>query len=135
VRALLICVAALAGVSSVASAQPYIGNTSPHAGSVEIGGGIIWSGGYQAGDRNATETPNGNGSPFTLFTTTSEVMGGIGADAKIGVYLGQRVSVEGSLQYSKPTLQTQIADDFENAPPLTAERATCGSCRKTLRMR
>ena len=120
------CVAALAGVSSLASAQPYMGKTSPQAGSVEIGGGVIWTGGFQAGDRNATETPNGNGSPFTLFTTTSEVMGAIGADAKIGVYLGQRVSVEGSLQYNKPTLQTQIADDFENAPPLTA-KATLSS--------
>ena len=125
-RALLISVAVLLGVSSFAGAQPYIGSTSPRGGSVEMGGSVIWTGGFDAGDRPATETANGAGSPFTLFTTTSDVMGAAGVDARLGVYLGQRVSVEGSLQYSRPTLQTHIADDFENAPPVTA-KATLSS--------
>jgi len=119
----VIAIAAVAlGLPACAAAQPYIGGTAPHAGSIEIGGGVIWTAGYDAGSRDATESPNTTtgGSPLTLFTSSSRVRPVTGVGAQAGVYLSSRVSVEGVFQYSKPSLVTTLGDDFENAAPLDA---------------
>lgn len=110
-------------VSSRAGAQPYLGSKAPRAGSFEIGGSVVWSGGYDAGSHAALETPNGSaGTPgLTLFTTSSEVASAAGFEGRLGIYISPQVSVEGSFQYTRPVLRTSIRDDFENASPLTAE--------------
>jgi hypothetical protein len=108
-----------------AAAQPYLGRPVPHAGSVEIGGGVVWTAGYDAGDRDAIESPNSTsgGAPLTLFTSSARVPAVAGVDARAGVYLSTRVSVEAAFQFSRPKLHVTLDDDFENA---SAEEAVGG---------
>lgn len=122
-RPLLFAGAALLWVCPAASAQPYIGSTAPRRGSIEIGAAGLWNGGHDAGGRSASETPNGSGgaAPLTLFTATSRVRPSLGGDARVAVYLSARTAVEGTLQYSRPILEVRLANDFENAAPVTAE--------------
>lgn len=119
-RAVIVTALLLAGAMPV-RAQSYRPD-GPHRGSVEIGGSGTWSAGYDAGERDATETSNSSSGapPLTLFTTSSTVLSGLGADARFGIYVASRVSLEASLQYSRPVLQTSIRDDFENAAPIEA---------------
>ena len=105
------------------SAQPYVGSAAPDAGTFEIGGGVLWSAGYDAGGLSALETRNttmGPG-PLTLFETNSQMLSAAGVGAQIGVYLGRRVSVEGVFQYSRPILRLRPASDFENADPVNID--------------
>lgn len=118
------CLATLAAVllcATAASAQPYPANT-PHAGSFEAGGGVVWMGGYEAGARSAMESPNSltGGAPLTLFSTTARVPAVAGLEGRAGVYLGARVSAEAAFQFSRPSLRVDLGDDFENAAPQEA---------------
>lgn len=91
---------------------------------IEIGGSFITTGGYDAGERSALETPNStnsNAPPLTLFTTTSTVTSAMGVEGRLAVNLSRRIAVEGTFQVAWPLLQTRVPDDFENAPPVTAE--------------
>jgi hypothetical protein len=124
VRALIIGAACVLACSARAGAQqPYGGTATPQAGALEAGGSVSYIQGYDAGSRPAQETSNSTtgAPPLTLFATSSRVAPSIGAEARLGVYLTGRVSVEGALQFSRPALRTRISDDFENAAPLTAE--------------
>jgi len=126
VRALALGAVLLVVCPLSAAAQPYIGSAGPHTGSIEVSGSASWTAGYDAGSRSALETANSStgAPPITLFTTDSELRPAVGVDARVGVYVGSRVSVEGSFQFSRPTLETRIADDFENADPITAKATT-----------
>jgi len=91
---------------------------------IEIGGSFVTTGGYDAGEQSAFETPNStnpNAAPFTLFTTSSTVTSAIGVEGRLAVNVSRRVAVEGTFQVTWPSLQTRAADDFENAPAITAE--------------
>ena len=95
---------------------------------IEIGGSFVTSAGYDAGAQSGFETANStnpNAPPFTLFTTSSTVSRASGVESRLAVNVSRRVAIEGTFQVTWPSLQTRIADDFENAPPLTAdERVT-----------
>jgi hypothetical protein len=120
----MIGAACLLACSARAEAQQvYRGMAAPPAGAVEVGGSVLYVGGYDAGSRDAQETSNSTtgAPPLTLFATSSRVAPSVGAEARLGVYLTGRVSVEGALQFSRPALSTRITNDFENADPLTAE--------------
>jgi hypothetical protein len=121
-RLAVLLIGALAAVPAPAAAQSYSGKTSPHAGSVEIGGGVVWIGGYDAGTRDAIESPNSStgGAPLTLFSSSSRVASVGGVDAHLGVYLSPHISGEGLFQFSRPNLRTSLKSDFENAAPVEA---------------
>jgi hypothetical protein len=121
IRAIPIAAALLVAAPAYAVAQPYVPG-SPRAGSFEIGGGVAFTAGYDAGDRDALETRNGDaeGPPLTLYATSSSMRAGIGADARLGIYLTPRISAEGHFQFSRASLETRITDDFEGADPETA---------------
>ena len=114
-RAAILSLALLAGVPSLAAAQ---------AGSVEIGGAVVWTSGYEAGDRSALETRNGTtaGPTLTLFTTESRMRPAVGGEARLGIYLSPRIAVEGHVRVSRPVLETRLDDDYENADAATAEQ-------------
>ena len=103
-----------------ADAQPY--SPAPHPGWLEIGGGVVWTAGYDAGRGTATESPNSSTSapPLTLFSSSARVPAVAGVEARAGVYLAERVSVEAAFQFSRPTLRVRLDDDFENAAPQEA---------------
>ena len=50
-----LAIAAILLVPGYAAAQPYAASATPRAGSIEIGGGVVWTGGYDAGSDAATE--------------------------------------------------------------------------------
>jgi Outer membrane protein beta-barrel domain len=112
--------AALLTVPSIARAQ-YVGREVPHAGTVEISGGGLWAGGYdfETAHANETRNPPTGSDPLTLFQVAPRLDGSAGAEAHLGVYLGHRLSVEGGVQYSRPSLTARTSNDFENAPDTT----------------
>ena len=105
-----------------AAAQVYIGRPIPHAGTVEVSGGAAFSGGFDLGSISAEETRNTGGGtePFVLFTATSRAKPAAGLQGRIGVYLGRSASVEAGVQFSRPILSTELSDDSESAPDVTA---------------
>jgi len=106
--------AAIAAVPGAASAQPDQGRFD-----VSIGG--LWNGGYALDGRNATETRNQvGGGDLVLFETDSEVTGGAGLEARLGVRIGQTFSVEAGGSWTRASLLTRISGDFEGAPALDA---------------
>jgi hypothetical protein len=113
-----ICVTVFSAVCpAVASAQVWMGSTAPHAGSVEVSGGALWSRGYDVDSRNAEETRNtGTGTgPFVLFATTSRILTATGGVARLGVYLSHSIGVEAGVQYLRPTLETRVTGDAEQS--------------------
>jgi hypothetical protein len=91
---------------------------------IEIGGSFVTTGGYDAGEKSAVETPNSthpNAPGLTLFTTTSTVTSANGVEGCLAVNVSRQIAVEGVFQIAWPRLQTRVADDFENAPSELAE--------------
>ena len=121
-RALACAVLVWALCPGVASAQFYRRYDLPRKGSVEIGAGAVWSGGFDLGSMSAEETRNSltDTSPFVLFTTTSRADAVPGVQARVGVYLAKAFSIEGGVEYGRPKFSTQLANDAESADNLTA---------------
>jgi hypothetical protein len=117
----LAAIAFVLALPGVAAAQPYIGNDTPRRGTVEIGGGVVWTRGYEAGSAVAEETRPGSALPLTLFAVSSRVLDAPGAGAQLGIYLGRRVSAEAAFQYSRPILRASVTSDFEAAPDTDAD--------------
>jgi hypothetical protein len=107
-----------------AAAQLYIGSSDvPRFGTVEVGGGALWAGGWDLGDRSADLTRNvGTGTgAFTLFRTETEVKPVVGARAHFAFYLSRSLAVEAGIQYARPVVSTRITGDAEGAPDETAD--------------
>jgi hypothetical protein len=110
----------LLALPAAAAAQPYVGRSAPHRGSFELSGGVVWTGGYDAGSAVAKETTAGT-APLTLFVLDGNVKSGPGVAIQVGVYLGQRVSAEAVFHYARPILQAHLTSDFESAADVDAE--------------
>lgn len=119
-RRALIGIVLLAALPTTAAAQPYVGSHASHRGSFEVGGGVVWTGGYDAGSANAHETTVGT-APITLFVVDGKVRSGTGAAVQIGVYLGRRVSAEAAFHYTRPILRAHLSSDFESASETDAD--------------
>lgn len=117
----LLVLALLTWFPAAASAQPYIGHTGPRRGTVEVGGGGVWTGAYDAGGAVATLTRPAGTSPLTLFAVDGRVQGVPGAGVQIGIFLGRRVSAEATFQYGRPILRARVTSDFESAPETIAD--------------
>jgi hypothetical protein len=114
---MIVCVAA------AARAQPYAGSGGPHPGSWELSGGVVWNGGYDAGNADATLTrnPTTGTAPLTEFQTESRMQSAPGADLHLGIYFARRVSAEGLFQYTRPVLRAHLSGDFESADSVDAD--------------
>jgi hypothetical protein len=125
-RALAIAVALSVCVPGAAAAQTYAASRGPHARSFEVTGGVVWSGGYDAGSALATlsRNPSTGSTPLTEFQTDSRVLGATGLDAHVGLYVARHVSAEATFQYSRPILRTRITGDFESAASVDADDKT-----------
>jgi hypothetical protein len=90
----------------------------------EIGVSATWTGGFDAGGTDATLSRSAAGAaPLTLFGTSSEVQPAAGAIARVTFFATPRFAFEGSVEYSRPTLETTILDDFEQATGTQADIA------------
>jgi hypothetical protein len=72
--------------------------------------------GARNGDLRANST---TAQPFTLFTTDSTMSRSWLADVRLGFVMSRRVSMEGRLGYSRPTLETSVGADTEGAASIT----------------
>jgi hypothetical protein len=107
----LLCVLATVAVAAPGAAQSRF----------EIGVGLSWTAGFDAGGRDALLTSGTGSSSFTLFDTASRVNAAPGATATLGFFVTSRLAIEGTAEYSRPTLQTTISSDVEGATGTTAE--------------
>lgn len=121
--ALVVVIGAMLIGPAPAAAQVWAGPRSPHAGSVEVSAGVVFTGAMDLGVRDAEETRNistGSG-PFALFSSASKVAAAPAGVFRVGVYLSPAVAVEGGVQYGRATLSTALFGDAEQAPDLSAE--------------
>jgi len=95
---------------------------APHAGSWEIGGGFLWQGGFDLGDRDAelTRNPATGTGPYDLFTSASSLGAGIGVQGRIAGYVSRNLAIEGGARITFPTLDIHLSGDVESARDLTA---------------
>jgi hypothetical protein len=115
----------LAVGQGVGHAQVFLGlKELPRRGTVELGGGLIWHGGFDVESLPAELTGNtGSGTPrVTLFETETRVGSIAGVQGRAGFYLSPRVSLEASAQFSRPVVGVRVSDDFEDAASVTAEQ-------------
>jgi hypothetical protein len=122
VAAVILAAVATVVVPSPALAQ-YLGRDKPHAGTVEVGGAVVWDPGYSAGSASANLTRNpGTGTgPLELFQVAGTVGSTPGVAGRIGVYLSPRWSLEGGVTVSWPKLTAQTSNDFEQALPASPD--------------
>jgi len=126
-RALACAILAWIAFPSSAAAQLYRRYDVPRPGSVEIGGGVVWSGGFDQESVSAEETRNSTTDPsrFVLFTADSKAESVTGAQARVGVYFAKPFSVEAGVEYGRPVISTRLANDAESAADVNAtERLT-----------
>ena len=110
----LLVAASLSSTSRAASAQPANG------GRVELGGGAVFVGGFDEGDRTAQLTSNAGGT-FDQFSTNSKVEPVVGLQARIGVFLTRALAIEGGVRWTQPVFAVHVTGDSEGAPDATAE--------------
>ena len=88
----------LAAASVLVTAMPTLAQT-PTAGSWEFTGGVVFIGGFDAGNLSADLTPNsGTTGGVTLFETDSRIKSAPGLLAKIGIFLTPSFALEGGLR-------------------------------------
>ena len=85
---------------------------------VTISGGLGWSGGYDIGQSSAQLRPNSPGTtapPFTLFTVDSRIAPSPGGEARVGVAITPRFTLEGGVLLANRRLAFAISADPERA--------------------
>jgi hypothetical protein len=93
----------------------------PRSGRVEIGAGIVWTGAASLADGDADLIGNQtSSSPYTLFTTATRLAATTGFEGRVGYLLTKALAVEGTFSLARPSLETAVSGDAENAAPVTA---------------
>lgn len=83
----------------------------------EVGAGLTWTGGFDAGglDAQLSRNPGTATAPLTLYSTSSRLEPATGAVARAALFVTRRLAVEATLEYSQPTLRLTVTNDFEGA--------------------
>ena len=112
----------LAIAPSLADAQVFIRGARPRAGSVEVSGGGLWTGGQSLPSSAAvlTGNPGAGDVSLELFTADPSLEPTVGALGTVAVYVTPRIALEGGVQFARPNLTIALSDDFEDAPDVTA---------------
>jgi hypothetical protein len=119
IRGLTILLAVVC-VPALARAQVVLRNDAPHRGSIEVGGGGTFAGGFDMGSTTADLTTSSPTGRYDLFTTASKMSSFPGVSARIGYYLARTISIQGDFRYARPELSVELADDAESAADVTA---------------
>ena len=81
-----------------------------------VGGGAVWSGGYDIGEAAAELRGNGIGSTppvFTLFRAKSRVTRAISPEARVGYSVTRQLAAEFSFALAQPHVSVSISGDAE----------------------
>jgi hypothetical protein len=78
--------------------------------------------GFDLGTSNAelTRNPGTGTGPYNLFTAATRVGAIVGVQGRVGVYLSRSWMVEGGVQYSRPVVSSDLANDAEQATDTVA---------------
>jgi hypothetical protein len=118
----LIAVLLSASAASAQGRRPFVFRDTPHAGSLEMSGGIVWAGGFTGPTTTAELTRNGESSGgFDLFTAEAEMKGRAGAVGRIAVFASNRVAIEGGVRFTQPRVTYRLSGDAEEASDTSAE--------------
>jgi hypothetical protein len=109
----VVAVMALVAGSATASAQ----SATSSIGRVELSVGAGLLGGAQLGERAADLRAGGSGGPFRLFDSESELARSGLVEARAGVRVTSRYTLEARVALSRPDLRTTVSSDLE-APPV-----------------
>jgi hypothetical protein len=116
-RASGLAVLVLACTASTAAAQPPRAAPPLRRIELSVGGGLF--GGADLGSADANLRGNSLArDPFRLFGTESTVTRAAAIEARLGMALTRRYSVEGTFSFARPELRTSISADAEGAPAL-----------------
>ena len=112
-------------IAATCEAQVFVGREVPRKGSVELSGGGVYQGGKDLSNQPATLTrnPSTGSGPLELFQADSSIEPAFGGQFKIGYYFSRAIAIEGGVQYSRPSLEVSLSDDFENAPAIVASES------------
>ncbi|HUQ88152.1 MAG TPA: hypothetical protein VM096_11375 [Vicinamibacterales bacterium] len=83
---------------------------------VTVGGGLVWSGGYDIGDATARMRGNGPGAAppdVFLFTAKSRITSASSPELQVGFAATERVALEFGFAFSRPHVAVAIAGDTE----------------------
>jgi hypothetical protein len=106
--ALMLCAAA-----APAFAQQGPGLRPHH---VDLGGGVVWSGGYDIGAATAAlrgNAPGPSAPVFNWFSTASRVSGVAAPEFHVGVALTRVLAIDGVVSYARPRVAIAIRGDAE----------------------
>ena len=81
-----------------------------------VGGGVVWSGGYDIGEATAVLRGNATGAsapPVTLFTSDSRVTSAFAPEFRAGFAMNERLTLEFGLAVTQPHIAVAIAGDVE----------------------
>jgi opacity protein-like surface antigen len=125
---LALCSSAAVAQGATPSSKPASPPAPARDRGLELAIGAAWTGSISFGSSNANlQAPDG--SPLTLFQTSSEESSGTGFEAHLGFRVARRLSAEVSGTWTKAEIRTSLSGDFEGAEPITA---TVGTTRFTL---
>jgi hypothetical protein len=97
--------------SHVPAAAAQSASTQP--GRLELAAGLLWSGSQALGSHDASLT-TGTGGTLRLFSSTTELLGSAGLEARVGVRVARAIDVEALASYATPQLLTRVSNDIEN---------------------
>ena len=107
----------LAVGSSRAAAAQSVPAAGP--GRLEVSFGALWIGQLALGSNDANNTTP-TGGTLKIFSTSTDLGGVAGLEARVGVRLLQSLEAEAEGSYGTPQLKVTITGDIENAPDVTA---------------
>lgn len=119
IRGFVILVAVVC-VPSLAAAQLVVPQDAPHRGSIEVGGGGTFVGGFDMGGGTVDLTTSSPTARYDLFSTASKVNSFPGLSARVGYYLWKTISIQGDFRYARPELSVELSNDAESAANVTA---------------
>ena len=114
----------IAGIGVVSLASTVSAQSSAaEPGRVAVSVGVVRHSSIAFGTREANESTGAAGT-FALFSTSSELVGASGVDARVGVRVARAIEAEASASYRKPQLRSRVVSDVEpsNAPIDISER-------------
>jgi hypothetical protein len=112
--------ASLTLVLLVCAASAAHAQTDPPLRRLQIAAGAAFFGGASLGDADANLRSSDGTNPYRLFATSSRLAGAPALDLRATVDLSRRFGLEAHTLFGHPELQTEISDDVENAPSVTA---------------
>ncbi len=101
--------------AQVAHAQP----APAESGRLEVSAGSLWIGRQVLGSSSANET-TGAGGTFELFRVSTELASVSGFEGRVAVRVWRGFAAELEASYGKPQVNISIANDIENAAPVSA---------------